>query len=141
MAGAVQVPQKGRWIVVNLPEHKIHVFLDGQEVKTIEHFSVGRPGYLTPLLKDAEIDPDRRYRHHMSGEFHAPMPYSLFFNKGRAFHGGNVRVESHGCVHLNDTDAPWLFEWVGKHKVHVRFIGPYSHKHVQADPTSGIKYA
>jgi L,D-transpeptidase catalytic domain len=39
--------------------------------------------------------------HHRSSEFHnAPMPYSVFFNGGDAFHEDSVIVRSHGCVHL-----------------------------------------
>lgn len=39
--------------------------------------------------------------HHRSTEFHnAPMPYSVFFNGGDAFHADSVNVRSNGCVHL-----------------------------------------
>ncbi|MDT7594699.1 MAG: hypothetical protein QOJ06_245 [Pseudonocardiales bacterium] len=39
--------------------------------------------------------------HHRSSEFrNAPMPYSVFFNGGDAFHQGSVTVRSNGCVHL-----------------------------------------
>lgn len=61
------------------------------------------------------------------------MPHSLFFTESAAFHGGSVQVESHGCVHLNDMDAKWLFDCVGGSTVKVRFIGPYSHQHSEAD--------
>jgi len=44
--------------------------------------------------------------HHRSTEFHnAPMPYSVFFNGGDAFHEDNVAVPSHGCVHLTHNAA------------------------------------
>ena len=44
--------------------------------------------------------------HHRSSEFNnAPMPYSVFFNGGDAFHEDNVAVPSHGCVHLTPTAA------------------------------------
>lgn len=40
--------------------------------------------------------------HHLSKEFNnAPMPYSVFFYPGDAFHGGNPNAASNGCVHLN----------------------------------------
>ena len=41
----------------------------------------------------------------MSSIYDAPMPYSVFFNGGIAFHQGSVRVTSHGCVHLTATAA------------------------------------
>jgi hypothetical protein len=44
--------------------------------------------------------------HHRSSIFHhAPMPYSVFFNGGDAFHEDNVRVSSNGCVHLTHSAA------------------------------------
>jgi hypothetical protein len=44
--------------------------------------------------------------HHRSIEFNnAPMPYSVFFNGGDAFHEDNVAVPSHGCVHLTPAAA------------------------------------
>jgi lipoprotein-anchoring transpeptidase ErfK/SrfK len=44
--------------------------------------------------------------HHRSSEFHnAPMPYSVFFNGGDAFHEGSVTVRSNGCVHLTQPAA------------------------------------
>ena len=133
--------RKGRWIVVDLQPHVIHVYNDGSEVRKIEHFSVGRLHHQTPLYKDVHILPDKRFTQHQSTIYHASMPYSLFFDQTRAFHQGDVTVESHGCVHLSKDDAHWLFHWVGKHDVHVRFIGPYSHKHVRAHDGSNMRYA
>jgi L,D-transpeptidase catalytic domain len=55
------------------------------------------PGTFRVLWKDL---------HHRSSIFHnAPMPYSVFFNGGDAFHEGSVTVSSHGCVHLAHLDA------------------------------------
>jgi hypothetical protein len=45
-------------------------------------------------------------RHHRSSLFqNAPMPYSVFFDGDNAFHEDNVRVPSHGCVHLTHDAA------------------------------------
>ena len=39
--------------------------------------------------------------HHLSKEFNnAPMPYSVFFYPGDAFHGGDPAKASNGCIHL-----------------------------------------
>ncbi|MBV9140848.1 MAG: L,D-transpeptidase [Pseudonocardiales bacterium] len=44
--------------------------------------------------------------HHRSSAFHnAPMPYSVFFNGGDAFHEDSVAVRSNGCVHLTRSAA------------------------------------
>lgn len=63
----------------------------------------GRPGYETPPgtfnVQWKDID-------HLSREFdNAPMPYSVFFNGGIAFHEGSLYDLSHGCVHLSGSAA------------------------------------
>jgi lipoprotein-anchoring transpeptidase ErfK/SrfK len=43
---------------------------------------------------------------HHSHEFHgAPMPYSVFFYNGEAFHEGSLYRYSNGCVHLSRSSA------------------------------------
>jgi lipoprotein-anchoring transpeptidase ErfK/SrfK len=49
--------------------------------------------------------------HHRSREFHnAPMPYSVFFNGGDAFHEGSLAVSSNGCVHLTWSAAEKFYD-------------------------------
>jgi L,D-transpeptidase-like protein len=69
--------------------------------------TTGRPGHLTPPgifhVQWKDID-------HLSKEFdYAPMPYSVFFNSGIAFHEGSLSVQSHGCVHLSASAARAFF--------------------------------
>jgi hypothetical protein len=47
--------------------------------------------------------------HFYSTEFHAPMPYSVFFYPGDAFHAGNPATASNGCVHLSMAAAQRFF--------------------------------
>jgi lipoprotein-anchoring transpeptidase ErfK/SrfK len=48
--------------------------------------------------------------HHRSSVFHnAPMPYSVFFNGGDAFHEDSVKVRSNGCVHLTRSAAQTFY--------------------------------
>ncbi|HEY3259262.1 MAG TPA: L,D-transpeptidase [Pseudonocardiaceae bacterium] len=68
----------------------------------------GRPGYRTPtgifhvLYKDID---------HRSSLFDdAPMPYSVFFVGGIAFHAGSLSVPSHGCIHLSTAAAQTYFK-------------------------------
>lgn len=50
-------------------------------------------------------------RHHRSHEFHnAPMPYSVFFHGGDAFHAGSLSVPSNGCVHLSWSAARTFYD-------------------------------
>lgn len=47
---------------------------------------------------------------HRSSLFdNAPMPYSVFFNGGEAFHQDSVTVPSHGCVHLDHRAAQTFY--------------------------------
>ena len=63
----------------------------------------GRPGWETPpgtfSVGWKDID-------HLSSEFNnAPMPFSVFFNGGIAFHQGSLSQKSHGCIHLSRAAA------------------------------------
>jgi lipoprotein-anchoring transpeptidase ErfK/SrfK len=57
-------------------------------------------GTFSVLSKDANF---------YSTEFHAPMPYSVFFYPGDAFHAGNPAKASNGCVHLSTAAAQRFF--------------------------------
>lgn len=69
----------------------------------------GRPGWETPpgvfnvTFKDADF---------WSTDFDAPMPYSVFFNGGIAFHEGSLSDLSHGCVHLSHAAATAFFDYL-----------------------------
>jgi hypothetical protein len=82
--------------------------LDGKRVVMGPvRISHGRPGFRTPpgSFRVAFKDQD-----HLSSVYNdAPMPYSVFFNGGIAFHEGSVQVTSHGCVHLSATAARTFF--------------------------------
>lgn len=67
----------------------------------------GRPGYRTPAGSFNAYWKD--INHHSSEFNNAPMPYSVFFVGGVAFHEGSVFVESHGCIHLSHSAAVQYF--------------------------------
>jgi lipoprotein-anchoring transpeptidase ErfK/SrfK len=67
----------------------------------------GRKGYATPpgtfRVSFKDID-------HVSSKYDsAPMPYSVFFNGGVAFHQGSLKQKSHGCVHLSRAAAKTFY--------------------------------
>lgn len=67
----------------------------------------GRKGYRTPA---GTFRVSFKNRHHRSSLFDdAPMPYSVFFNDGIAFHQGSLRELSHGCIHLSRGAAKTYF--------------------------------
>jgi hypothetical protein len=69
--------------------------------------SSGRPGFRTP---SGTFRVSYKDQNHLSTLFDdAPMPYSVFFNGGIAFHQGSVQVPSHGCIHLPAAAARAFF--------------------------------
>ena len=82
--------------------------LDGGRVVTgpvpISH---GRPQFPTPTGSFRVTYKDQDHLSTLFGD--APMPYSVFFNGGIAFHQGSVRVPSHGCIHLPAAAARAFF--------------------------------
>jgi lipoprotein-anchoring transpeptidase ErfK/SrfK len=57
-----------------------------------------------------------------SHTYNAPMPYSVFFYEGDAFHEDPVTVRSHGCVHLSLKNAEYFFSFLQLgDKVEVRY--------------------
>jgi len=84
----------------------------------------GRPGYRTWAGTFAvywkDID-------HYSSQFNnAPMPYSVFFDGGIAFHEGSLSVPSHGCIHLSYAAARQYFGYLNVgDQVYVFGYAPY----------------
>jgi hypothetical protein len=67
----------------------------------------GRPGHRTPVGTFRVLSKERL---HLSRAFdNAPMPYSVFFLPGIAFHQGSLAVTSHGCIHLSKAAAIRFF--------------------------------
>ena len=67
----------------------------------------GRPSLPTPA---GTFHVTFKDLHHVSTIYHAPMPYSVFFHGGDAFHEGSLVESSHGCVHLTHGAAVQFFD-------------------------------
>jgi lipoprotein-anchoring transpeptidase ErfK/SrfK len=91
---------------VDLSARKAWLVSGGKIVYGPMSIMPGRVNFPTPkgtfhvLFKDAN---------YFSREFQAPMPDSVFFVPGIAFHVGSLHVYSHGCVHLAPTSASKFF--------------------------------
>ncbi len=82
-----------------------------------------------------ELDPDRMYKHHTSGQWGTPMPYAMFFNWRtggletglaiHAAHGADIALlgqrASAGCVRLAPENAALLFNLI---KTQYRGLAP-----------------
>lgn len=66
----------------------------------------GKKGAATPV---GTFGVSAKVRNYHSREFDAPMPYSVFFVPGIAFHQGSPSVASNGCIHLTRSAARAFF--------------------------------
>jgi lipoprotein-anchoring transpeptidase ErfK/SrfK len=92
---------------VDLSANQSWLLRDGAVVLGPVPITSGRAGFRTPpgmfSVQFKDID-------HKSHEFNeAPMPFSVFFNGGIAFHQGSLSAESHGCIHLSRSAAETFF--------------------------------
>lgn len=72
----------------------------------------GRKGWRTP---PGVFHVTFKNRNHRSSIFNnAPMPYSVFFNGGIAFHQGSIRSQSHGCVRLTRESAKVFYRTLSR---------------------------
>jgi lipoprotein-anchoring transpeptidase ErfK/SrfK len=88
---------------IDLSANKSWLLENGKVIYGPVSITHGRKGYRTPpgtfRVSFKDID-------HKSSIFNnAPMPYSVFFNGGIAFHEGSLRELSHGCIHLSRAAA------------------------------------
>jgi hypothetical protein len=92
---------------IDLSANKTWLIEGGKVVYGPAAITHGRKGYRTPAgtfrVSFKDID-------HKSSLFDdAPMPYSVFFNGGIAFHQGSLSQLSHGCIHLSPAAAKTYF--------------------------------
>ncbi|MGH3566490.1 MAG: L,D-transpeptidase [Pseudonocardia sp.] len=92
---------------IDLSSNKTWLISDGAVQYGPVPITHGRKGYRTPA---GTFRVSFKDRHHRSSLFDdAPMPYSVFFNDGIAFHQGSLRELSHGCIHLSRAAAKTYF--------------------------------
>jgi hypothetical protein len=91
---------------VDLSANQTWLLKDGAIVSGPSPITHGRKGFATPpgTFKVGWKNID-----HWSSKYDAPMPYSVFFNGGIAFHEGSLSEKSHGCIHLGPSVAKAYF--------------------------------
>lgn len=101
-----QITTTGDGACVSISQHKAWLIRGGVADKPVSVMT-GRKGYPTPK---GRFTVQWKDRDHVSTEFDsAPMPYSVFFASGVAFHTGSLAATSHGCVHLSNSAAKLFF--------------------------------
>ncbi|WP_141279213.1 L,D-transpeptidase [Pseudonocardia hydrocarbonoxydans] len=91
---------------VDLSGNRAWLLDDGEVAYGPVPITSGRAGFRTPPGTFAVTF---HSRDHVSSIYDAPMPYSVFFNGGIAFHQGSLSQLSHGCIHLSRTAAREFF--------------------------------
>ncbi|MEJ2869066.1 L,D-transpeptidase [Actinomycetospora sp. OC33-EN08] len=67
----------------------------------------GKSGAATPT---GTFTVQKKVKNYWSQAFDAPMPNSVFFKPGYAFHAGSPAVASNGCIHLNRGASQRFFD-------------------------------
>jgi lipoprotein-anchoring transpeptidase ErfK/SrfK len=91
----VDIATRQAWLIEN-----------GQVVLGPVKIMPGRPGFRTPVGTFHVLS---KSAHFWSTAFNAPMPDSVFFLPGFAFHIGSLSVFSHGCIHLSSSAGSTFF--------------------------------
>lgn len=100
---AAAAASSGTAACVDLSAHKTWILQAGKVIYGPVSMLPGRKGYATPTGTFHVLSKEKV---HLSKEFdNAPMPNSVFFYPGDAFHTGSLSVYSHGCIHLSASSS------------------------------------
>jgi lipoprotein-anchoring transpeptidase ErfK/SrfK len=91
---------------VDIATRQAWLIQNGQVVLGPVKIMPGRPGFRTPVGTFHVLS---KAAHFWSTAFNAPMPDSVFFLPGFAFHIGSLSVFSHGCIHLSSSAGATFF--------------------------------
>ena len=94
---------------VSLSKQEAWLLRDGRVVYGPVRVATGRAGLPTPT---GNFHVWYKVVDGWSTTYDAPMPYSVFFYEGDAFHEDPVTVRSHGCVHLSLTHAEYFYRFL-----------------------------
>jgi hypothetical protein len=93
---------------VDLSSHQTWLLKDGKVIYGPVKMLPGRKGHETTVGTFSIYSKEKM---HLSKEFdNAPMPNSLFYHAGEAFHTGSLSVYSHGCIHLSAAASQKFFD-------------------------------
>jgi lipoprotein-anchoring transpeptidase ErfK/SrfK len=125
---------KGKIIFVDQYKQEIIAYLDGKKLQYFPAIT-GDALFKTPQGVYRVEHKDPKY---WSNKYSTWMPHSLFFIWNEitrvAIHAGIVPTNktiarqkaTHGCVHLRDNDAKWLFDWAEEKTTKIIIYGDRS---------------
>ncbi|OXM74302.1 L,D-transpeptidase [Amycolatopsis sp. KNN50.9b] len=91
---------------VDLSAKKAWLLKDGEVVYGPVQIMPGSASDPTPV---GTFRVSHKVKDYHSREFDAPMPNSVFFQPGIAFHQGSLSKYSHGCIHLSTSASQKFF--------------------------------
>lgn len=94
---------------VSLSKQEAWLLRDGKVVYGPVHVATGRAALPTPT---GDFHVWYKVVDGWSTTYDAPMPYSVFFYEGDAFHEDPITVRSHGCVHLSLKNAEYFYRFL-----------------------------
>ncbi|MFD2468413.1 L,D-transpeptidase [Amycolatopsis silviterrae] len=104
---AAAAAASGTSACVDISAHRAWLLQDGKVIYGPVSMLPGRKGHATPTGTFHVLSKEKM---HLSKQFdNAPMPNSVFFYPGDAFHTGSLKVYSHGCIHLSATSSLRFF--------------------------------
>ncbi|MBN9746470.1 hypothetical protein DMP23_36215 [Amycolatopsis sp. A1MSW2902] len=104
---AAAAAASGTSACVDISAHRAWLLQDGKVIYGPVSMLPGRKGHATPTGTFHVLSKEKL---HLSKQFdNAPMPNSVFFYPGDAFHTGSLKVYSHGCIHLSATSSLRFF--------------------------------
>ena len=95
---------------VSLSKQEAWFVRNGKLMRGPIRVATGRAGYGTELGTFRVYRKNRMWYSTIYNN--APMPYSVFFDGGEAFHQGSTAVRSHGCVHVGASNAAWVYNFL-----------------------------
>ncbi|MFB9909628.1 L,D-transpeptidase [Allokutzneria oryzae] len=105
--GVAPCPNRKARACVDLSSNRTWLLRDGKVVYGPVPITHGREGFRTPV---GTFRVQFKSKYHRSSLFNfAPMPNAVFFHRGVAFHQGNLRNLSHGCIRLSAAASQMYF--------------------------------
>lgn len=121
IVAAYKLPDEGRAIVANLSEMRLHLFEDGEKVKSFDIQSRGRPGtaWETP---PGSYEVKRKVEDHFSSIGSVWMPYSMQFFGNYFIHGwpyypnGTPVPEGYsgGCIRMTTEEMAEIYAFASE---------------------------
>jgi hypothetical protein len=103
----------GKIIVISLIRQHVN-FYEGFKPVHDCRTSTGMPGFETPIGIFKVYKKIRGYHKVVGKPWHGTMYNPVYFDVCAALHGSSLmprKTSSHGCCHLYNSDADWLYAW------------------------------